>query len=110
MQPGERMLRWGRDDCVAAIARVGLPQPGKSACFFCPSSKKHEIITLAREYPALARRAVQMERRALAGDGQAPTTTSAGLGRGFAWEGLLAGKVDLGEYGMPEVDCGCYDG
>ena len=47
MQPGERMLRWGRDDCVAAIARVGLPQPGKSACFFCPSSKKHEIITLA---------------------------------------------------------------
>lgn len=31
---------WGRDECVAAINRAGLPQPGKSACFFCPSSKK----------------------------------------------------------------------
>jgi hypothetical protein len=101
---------WGREDCVAAIARAGLPQPGKAACFFCPSSKKHEIITLAQDYPALVRRAVQMERRALAGDGQAPQTTSAGLGRNFSWESLLAGKVDLGEYGMPEIDCGCYDG
>lgn len=101
---------WGREECVAAIARAGLPQPGKSACFFCPSSKKHEIITLSKEYPALARRAIQMERKALAGGGPAPQTTSAGLGRSFSWDALLAGQIDMGEYGMPEVDCGCYDG
>lgn len=101
---------WGREECIEAIARAGLPQPGKSACFFCPSSKKHEIITLAKDYPALARRAVQMERRALAGVGPAPQTTSAGLGRGFSWELLLAGQIDMGEYGMPEADCGCVDG
>ena len=101
---------WGREECVAAIARAGLSQPGKSACFFCPSSKKHEIISLARLHPDLAQRAIAMERRALAGEGPAPATTSAGLGRGFSWEKLLAGQVDLGDHGMPEQDCGCYDG
>ena len=101
---------WGREECMEAIARAGLPQPGKSACFFCPSSKKHEIIQLARDYPALARRALEMERRALAGEGPASATTSKGLGRGFAWANVLAGKVSTAEVGMPEVDCGCYDG
>jgi hypothetical protein len=101
---------WGRDECVEAIARAGLPQPGKSACFFCPSSKKHEIIQLAKDYPALARRALEMERRALAGEGQAAATTSKGLGRGFAWADVLAHKIPLTEVGMPDVDCGCYDG
>lgn len=101
---------WAREECVDAIRRAGLPQPGKSACFFCPSSKKHEIVQLAKDYPALARRAITMERRALAGEGQAPMTTSAGLGRSFSWEGVLAGLVDMTEVGMPEADCSCYDG
>jgi hypothetical protein len=101
---------WGRDECVEAIARAGLPQPGKSACFFCPSSKKHEIIQLAREYPVLARRALEMERRALAGEGPANATTSKGLGRGFAWADVLEGKIPMTEVGMPEMDCGCFDG
>ena len=30
---------WGRDECVEVIASAQLPQPGKSACFFCPASK-----------------------------------------------------------------------
>jgi hypothetical protein len=101
---------WGRDECVEAIARAGLSQPGKSACFFCPSSKKQEIIQLARDYPALARRALEMERRALAGEGPSNATTSKGLGRGFAWADVLAGKISTTEVGMPEIDCGCYDG
>lgn len=102
---------WGREECVAAIARAGLNQPGKSACFFCPSSKKPEIIELARRYPDLAARALEMERRALAGEGQAPITTSAGLGRSFSWAAVLATpekhKYDLFAV---EADCGCYDG
>ena len=29
---------WDRDDCIAAIEREGLPQPAKSACFFCSTA------------------------------------------------------------------------
>ena len=28
---------WYREDCIAAITQEGLPLPGKSSCFFCPS-------------------------------------------------------------------------
>lgn len=34
---------WNRDDCIREIKAAGLPQPGKSSCFFCPSMKKQEI-------------------------------------------------------------------
>jgi hypothetical protein len=107
---------WGREECMAAIKRAGLPQPGKSACFFCPSSKKTEILELKRRYPELYQRAVIMERRALAGEGQAPRTTSAGLGRTFSWEDFIrqmeinSSVCSLSNAGVPEMDCGCYDG
>jgi 3'-phosphoadenosine 5'-phosphosulfate sulfotransferase (PAPS reductase)/FAD synthetase len=39
---------WGRDECVDAIDAEGLPRPGKSACFMCPSSRKPEVIWLAK--------------------------------------------------------------
>lgn len=103
---------WGREECLAAIERAGLPNPGKSACFYCPSSKKHEVRELAERYPDLFAKAVEMERRALAGEGQAPRTTSAGLGRQFNWAELVRSGKKASEFdvGMPEVDCGCYDG
>ena len=31
---------WTREDCITAIQQEGLPLPGKSSCFFCPSMKK----------------------------------------------------------------------
>ena len=105
---------WGRDECVAAIARAGLSQPGKSACFFCPSSKKHEILTLRDEYPELLARALEIERRALAGEGQAPAFRGKGLGRHFAWADVVkmadAQLCMFSDAGVPEMDCGCYDG
>jgi hypothetical protein len=52
---------WGRAECEQAIARAGLKSPGKSACFFCPSSKKQEIFELRRMLPG--------SRRACRGDG-----------------------------------------
>src|SRR6185369_11448798 len=55
---------WFREDCIAAIERAGLPVPGKSACFFCPSSKKHEVLELRKTHPKLFDRAVAMERGA----------------------------------------------
>lgn len=96
---------WGRDECVDIIGRYGMKQPGKSACFMCPSSKKVEVIALKRDEPGLYYAAIAMERRALAGEGQAPAARVVGLGRHWNWE-TLAGS----EYGTPEADCGCYDG
>lgn len=97
---------WGRDECIAAIDRAGLKQPGKSACFFCPSSKKQEIYTLRRQYPELAARAIAMERNA-------ELTTVKGLGRNFAWGDLYAAD-DAQAKMFPEspidIECGCYDG
>lgn len=103
---------WGRDECVAAIARANLSDPGKSACFMCPSSRKKEIRELARRYPDLLERALEMERIALAGEGSSPQTTSWGLGRRFSWRELIYGDPNqfAFDFGMPEVDCGCYDG
>lgn len=103
---------WGREECVEAIARAGLPQPGKSACFFCPSSKKHEILELGKQYPELLQRALEMERKALAGEGPSPQTRSKGLGRSFAWITLVEEKnIDnICDFGTPDQDCGCYDG
>jgi hypothetical protein len=97
---------WGREECMAAIDRAGVKQPGKSACFFCPSSKKHEIMELRRVYPDLAARAIAMERNA-------ELTSIKGLGRSFAWADLYAAD-DAQSKMFPETpveqDCGCYDG
>lgn len=97
---------WGRDECVNAIKRAGLKLPGKSACFFCPSSKKHEILQLKRDYPDLAARAVAMENNA-------ELTHIKGLGRDFAWRDLLAwneAQIDMFPHeSRIEIDCGCYD-
>lgn len=105
---------WGRDECIDAIRRAGLPQPGKSACFFCPSSKKDEIIWLRDNHPNLLERALEMERKALAGEGTATATRSAGLGRNFSWAEFLkygATQTDMfSDAGTPEIDCMCYDG
>jgi len=105
---------WGRDECVEAIARAGLMQPGKSACFFCPSSKKPEILLLRRDNPELLNVALEMERKALAGDGNAPASRAAGLGRSFSWADLIRNDESqcklFNDAGAPEVDCGCYDG
>lgn len=97
---------WGRDECIDAIDRAGLKQPLKSACSFCPSSKKQEIFQLRRQYPDLAARAVAMERNA-------ELTTVKGLGRNFAWGDLYAAddaQAKLFPDSPIDIDCGCYDG
>jgi hypothetical protein len=97
---------WERDDCIAAIQRAGLPLPGKSSCFFCPSSKKHEVLQLQREHPELMQRALAIEAGAV-------QTDMAGLGRNFAWADVL--KADEMQLKLiPDITndapCGCHDG
>ena len=92
---------WDYEDCGRVIQDAGLPFPGKSACFFCPSSKKPELVELLRRYPSLVARALKMERRALVGEGQA-SPSRCGLGRYFTWGDFFAGVPVEGEI----EDCG----
>ena len=95
---------WGREECKDAITRAGLPQPGKSACFFCPATKQHEIRKMAQTHPDLIDRALKME-------SNAELTSVKGLGRSFAWRDLLATKEMFPDtYHGIEQPCGCYDG
>jgi hypothetical protein len=55
---------WDRERCIAEILAAGLPLPRKSACFYCPASKPHEIAELVRDQPALADYILQMEDKA----------------------------------------------
>ena len=97
---------WDREQCISAISRAGLPIPVKSACFFCPSSKKHEVIRLHAEHPDLFARAVAMEKNATAAH------TAKGLGRHWSWAAIQAADAEQFKIlaDPPEVDCMCYDG
>lgn len=96
---------WDRKDCLEALKRAGLPNPGKSACFFCPASKKSEIRDLHRRYPELSQRAIEMEQNA-------ELNTVKGLGRHFSWEAFLKADDAQGKLfpEVLEVDCMCFDG
>ena len=75
---------WDREACIRAIEAAGLPQPGKSSCFFCPSMRAEEIIDLRERYPELFRRALALEDNA-----RANLKTVRGLGA------IIHGKNDL---------------
>ncbi len=95
---------WGEDECRDAILRAGLPLPGKSACFFCPNNTPAEVRELAKTYPNLAARALEME-------ANADLTTIKGLGRRFSWADVLAqGEMFPEIYSTPQMPCGCFDG
>ena len=72
---------WDRAACLQAIEDAGLPQPGKSSCFFCPSMRAEEIIYLRDHHPDLFRRAIALE------DNARPNLkTVQGLGRNYSWK------------------------
>lgn len=98
------LIEWGweREDCLSAIEKAGLANPGKSACFFCPSSKKQEIIELYSTYPDLLKRAIAIEE-------QAHLTSIKGLGRNYAWKTIIQlheAKQTLPFTGF-ELPCDC---
>lgn len=97
---------WGRERCTAEVIKGGF-ESSKSACFFCPSMKKREVLALSVNYPDHFARAVAMERNATA------ATTAKGLGRNWSWEALVnadADQLKLFEESHTDVPCGCYDG
>ncbi|BAL01456.1 hypothetical protein OBV_42570 [Oscillibacter valericigenes Sjm18-20] len=100
---------WFREDCIVTIKQEGLPLPGKSSCFFCPSMKKSEIRTLYHQHRDLYDRAIAIE------NGAKPNLIRVkGLGRDWSWQDFV--EADKNQTAMcwmfPETDmpCGCYDG
>jgi hypothetical protein len=95
---------WDRQDCLAVMERYGFKNIGKSACFFCPSSKKTEVIELYNKHPDLFNRAVAIE-------DQAELTTIKGLGRNYAWKNLI--ELHLQNQPLPnvgfEAPCECTE-
>ena len=104
------------------IERAGLPKPGKSSCFFCPSMKKKEIQALWEDYPDLFQRAVDLEHNAADS-----LKTVKGLGRNWSWESYHDEAMKIKEFGEAQITfddlfpetpggclcgapCGCYDG
>jgi hypothetical protein len=90
------LVEWNcdRDRCKQIISAAGLPVPMKSACFFCPASKKEEIVWLREHHPELLDRALAIERNA-----QAKLTSVKGLGRSFSWSGYLDNRYRLPLFG-----------
>lgn len=91
------LIEWGwtRAMCEVRIIAAGLPVPVKSACYYCPSSTKTEVLALSRRHPLLFRRAVDLEAQAL---GNGKTLVVAGLGRKWSWKDLIdadAAQFDL---------------
>lgn len=95
--------KWRREDCIAAIHRAGLPYPIKSACFFCPHTRKDEILSLGMTYPDLLGRALTMESKA-------KLTTIKGLGRRFSWADFIRQPDSDALVDVDELPCGCFDG
>jgi hypothetical protein len=96
--------RWTRENCSYVIRKVGLPDSGKSSCFFCPNMRKHEILELYKRYPDLLIRALELE-------ANARLTKIKGLGRRFSWNDFIAGHpIDESLEAEKEMPCGCYDG
>ncbi|MCA1655156.1 MAG: phosphoadenosine phosphosulfate reductase, partial [Pseudonocardiaceae bacterium] len=50
-----------RADCMQIIRSEGLPQPPRSACFFCPFHTREEWRRLARQEPELFAKACDLE-------------------------------------------------
>ena len=77
---------WTRLDCIRVILRAGLTVPPKSACFFCPNSKRLEVSVLSEDHPILARRAAMME------SNTTKATSIVGLGRDWRWTDLIVAQ------------------
>lgn len=111
------LIDWGinREGCKKIIQEAGLPFPGKSSCFFCPSMKKAEIQQLWTEHPDLFQRAIEIEHKA-----KDTLDTVKGLGRNWSWESYKYAydiNGNLFEFldSMPNgcqcgLPCGCYEG
>ena len=93
-----------RDNCRNTIKTHGLPLPGKSSCYFCPATRKTEIIELSKRFPHLYKKAIELENNA-------DLSTIKGLGRHFSWKQIIENQTEnlFPETLIPDIICECYD-
>lgn len=100
---------WYREDCQRVIQEEGIPLPGKSSCFFCPSMKKDEIKALRKNYPDLFERAIAMEDNA-----KEQLVKVKGLGRSYSWKDFIQwedSQISFCQFFEEnDIPCSCYDG
>lgn len=85
-----RDWEWTREDCIRAVEQsslseflertIGIRCVRKSACWFCPAMKQHEVMELGVNHPDLALRAAALEYRARTGKHGLETVNGLGLG------------------------------
>jgi hypothetical protein len=102
---------WGRPECIDAIKKHGIPLPGKSSCFFCPSMKFREILDLKESHQEYYQRAINLE------ENMTIKGRVRGLNFGTPWSEMVnnaqaeAGLFDwIDRHDSSPVPCGCYDG
>jgi hypothetical protein len=99
---------WGQTECEQVCRDELGYVPVKSACFFCPSMTKPEVIALSTSHPDLFQQAVEMEQYAI---GCGNLETVKGLGRHWTWEDLVksANPVCSSENEQPPMCDTCID-
>lgn len=101
------LMEWGwyTEECIQAFERHGIRVPIKSACYFCPSSTKEEVIWLHDKHPELYDRAVALESNA------ENLKTVKGLGRHWTWRELIqiTSKDREALPNPPKMNCVCLD-
>ncbi len=112
-EPSFPLLNWrmGREECAEVIMKAGLPLPGKSACFFCPSAQPKEVSELADKHPDLFARGLTIEREAEAAG--ANRKTLKGLGQSFSWASVSYSREHQTALPIAKESadpCGCYEG
>ena len=100
-RPGLEKLVASEPELAAALEKV-IDQsfPIKSACFFCPAARKHELDWLCTKHPEMAWRGAVMEHRARWGKHGLSVT---GLGRDWSWVEYLTGTGFLGPDWLEEA-------
>ncbi len=79
-----------RPQLLQIILNAGLPDPGKSACWMCPASKRPELISLYESEPDKLAEALLMEAYAMLRTGSEKQDWSTeGLGRTWSWREYL---------------------
>ena len=113
------LFEWNlaRPECREIIAAAGLPQPGKSSCWMCPMMRGGEVDLLARQYPHLAAKAVEMENAARANGSGDPAIRGLGMNtpERTPWSQWIGRPKQIGLF-EPEEDemadgmpCGCHE-
>jgi hypothetical protein len=93
-----------RKGCIELIKESGLRVPIKSACFFCPSSKKWEVLNLSGEEKAEVKK---IEANAT------NVMEVKGLGRSYSWTELI--EMDESQFSLlddlelTDRPCECVD-